>query len=226
MEAHSKGNGTGAGRSVRQRMKADERGQQVLDIATKLFAEKGFDGTSMNDIAAACGVTKPVLYAHYESKEVLFKSAMDVLGQTLADALVVVLHESDPTLRLKSCLAVALTSIQNFGGNWPEIGSSSNGGKNGMMSRIEMHRDQILAAMADALVDLRPAGTTPEAVRPVCEFYVHLLYGGAICTGQWWLDTQKIDVASIQQRGDSVIDMFVAEAIQEMEKLSEAGKNA
>lgn len=225
MEAHSQGNGKSTAGGARQRMKADERGKQVLEIATKLFAERGFDGTSMNDIAAACGVTKPVLYAHFESKEVLFKAAMDALGETLADALVLVLHESDPTLRLKSCLAVALASIQDFGGNWPEIGAGSGGGKNGMMSQIEMHRDQILVAMADALVDLRPADTAPEDVRPICEFYVHMLYGGAICTGQWWLDLQKLDVVDIRQRGDSVIDMFVAEAIQEMGKLSEASKN-
>ena len=50
------------------RMPRAQRRAQLLDLATQVFTEKGFQATSMDDIAAAAGVTKPVLYQHFESK--------------------------------------------------------------------------------------------------------------------------------------------------------------
>ena len=49
------------------RLPADERRQQLLAVACDLFARTGFHDTSMDDIAEAAGVTKPVLYQHFPS---------------------------------------------------------------------------------------------------------------------------------------------------------------
>ena len=50
------------------RLPAAERRRQLLDVALHAFAENGFHKTSMNDVAEAAGVTKPVLYQHFASK--------------------------------------------------------------------------------------------------------------------------------------------------------------
>ena len=50
------------------RLPAAERRDQLLVVALDVFASQGFHATSMNDIAAAAGVTKPVLYQHFSSK--------------------------------------------------------------------------------------------------------------------------------------------------------------
>ena len=47
---------------------------QIMDTAERLFATKGFDGTSMNDIVKESGVSKGAIYGHFESKEQLFLS--------------------------------------------------------------------------------------------------------------------------------------------------------
>src|SRR5688572_25325292 len=52
------------------------RRPMVLDAAFELFLERGYDGTSMEAVAAAVGVTKPVVYACYPSKEELFKALL------------------------------------------------------------------------------------------------------------------------------------------------------
>ncbi len=54
------------------RLPAAERRQQLVDVAFTVFAAKGFHDASMNDIAEAAGVTKPVLYQHFGSKNELF----------------------------------------------------------------------------------------------------------------------------------------------------------
>ncbi|QCR54425.1 TetR/AcrR family transcriptional regulator [Brachybacterium sp. SGAir0954] len=67
------------------RMPRRERRAQLLAIATEVFRARGYQGTSMDDIAAAAGVTKPVLYQHFTSKETLYKEVIDVLGASLLE---------------------------------------------------------------------------------------------------------------------------------------------
>lgn len=68
------------------RLPADQRRRQLLDIACRTFADRGFHAAAMDDIAAAAGVTKPVLYQHFTSKRALFTEVLDdVGGQLLAN---------------------------------------------------------------------------------------------------------------------------------------------
>jgi len=69
---------------VTTRLPADQRRRQLLDIACRVFADSGFHASSMDDIAGAAGVTKPVLYQHFASKRALFVEVLhDVGGQLL-----------------------------------------------------------------------------------------------------------------------------------------------
>ncbi len=68
------------------RMPAAERRAQLLDVALRVFGEQGFHDTSMNDIADAAGVTKPVLYQHFGSKRALFLEVLREVGGRLRDA--------------------------------------------------------------------------------------------------------------------------------------------
>lgn len=54
----------------------EERRQELLDAAASMFAEKGFDGASMAQIASSCGVSKALLYHYYKSKEELLYSML------------------------------------------------------------------------------------------------------------------------------------------------------
>ena len=55
----------------RVRLRAAERARLIEEAATRLFAERGYSSTSVEDIATAAGVTKPMLYRHFESKQEL-----------------------------------------------------------------------------------------------------------------------------------------------------------
>ena len=69
------------------RLPAQERRRQLLDEALEVFAAKGFHGTSMNDVAEAAGVTKPVLYQHFASKDALYNELVDEMGARLEEAI-------------------------------------------------------------------------------------------------------------------------------------------
>jgi len=67
------------------RLPAAERRRQLLDVSVVLFAEKGFDGTSMSDLAEAAGVTKPVLYQHFRSKRALYAELLEEVSHLLLE---------------------------------------------------------------------------------------------------------------------------------------------
>jgi AcrR family transcriptional regulator len=68
------------------RLPAPRRRHQLLDVARELFAAGGFHATSMDDVAEAAGVTKPVLYQHFPSKRALYRELLeDVGGRLMAE---------------------------------------------------------------------------------------------------------------------------------------------
>lgn len=76
------------------RLPAAERRRQLLDVALHSFAQRGFHDTSMNDVAEAAGVTKPVLYQHFASKKALYRELVDDLGAGLEGAIVAAVAEA------------------------------------------------------------------------------------------------------------------------------------
>jgi AcrR family transcriptional regulator len=73
---------------VNVRLPAAERRRQLLDTALTVFAANGFHGTSMNDVAEAAGVTKPVLYQHFTSKRLLYLELLEDVGARLGALIV------------------------------------------------------------------------------------------------------------------------------------------
>jgi AcrR family transcriptional regulator len=69
------------------RLPAPARREQILDVAVQVFARNGFHSTSMNDVADAAGVTKPVLYQHFDSKQDLYLALLDEVGNRLLTAI-------------------------------------------------------------------------------------------------------------------------------------------
>jgi len=70
------------------RLPAARRRQQLLDVALRVFSERGFHETSMNEVAEAAGVTKPVLYQHFGSKHDLFRELVTDVGGRLKEEII------------------------------------------------------------------------------------------------------------------------------------------
>ena len=70
------------------RLPASERRAQLLDVAMTVFAANGYHGTSMNGVAKAAGVTKPVLYQHFTSKRDLYLELIEDVADRLANEVV------------------------------------------------------------------------------------------------------------------------------------------
>lgn len=86
----------------------DERRQEILNGAMKLFSEQGYDKTSISDIAAYIGISQGLCYRYFKSKEEIFESAINEYASTVSAEMVKVITSSNMTLEEK------ITSQQNF----------------------------------------------------------------------------------------------------------------
>ncbi len=73
---------------MQMRLPAQQRRTQLLSVAIEVFAEQGFHATSMDEIAEAAGVTKPVLYQHFPSKRALYRELLDDVDAQLVARIV------------------------------------------------------------------------------------------------------------------------------------------
>lgn len=68
-------------------VQAKPRKEEILDVATRLFAERGYEGTSMNDVAERVGMRKASLFYHFTTKDALYEAVLDRLVASLQTAL-------------------------------------------------------------------------------------------------------------------------------------------
>jgi len=73
---------------VSGRLPGPERKRQLLAVARSVLAKNGYHETTMSEIATAAGVTKPVLYQHYQSKRDLYRSVLEDIGVRLESTVV------------------------------------------------------------------------------------------------------------------------------------------
>ena len=69
----------------RTRLPREDRMEQTLEVARTLFAERGYAAVTMDEVAAAVGVTKPLLYNYFGNKERLYIACMERAGDALLD---------------------------------------------------------------------------------------------------------------------------------------------
>lgn len=90
------------------RLKAPQRREQLIEVATKLFAKSGYEATTTAAIAEAAGVTEPILYRHFKSKQEMFVAIVrEMSDQTMQQWHSIIEDETDPAERIrKICEAI------------------------------------------------------------------------------------------------------------------------
>ncbi|MBD3258730.1 TetR family transcriptional regulator [candidate division GN15 bacterium] len=93
-----------------------ERKRQIVSVATEMFAQRGFEKVTVNDLAKACGITEPAVYRHFKSKEAVYDAVLDSIEVRLesADLFDSLRDEEDVETILRS---LALHVINFFGAN-------------------------------------------------------------------------------------------------------------
>ncbi|MPY78007.1 MAG: TetR family transcriptional regulator [Actinophytocola sp.] len=167
-------------------MTGTERRQQLLDVAKALFAEKGFDGTSIEEIAHRANVSKPVVYEHFGGKEGIYAVVVDRETHALLDRMVSSLHGGHPRLMLEQAAVALLGYVEESHDGFRILVrdspvASTTGTFSTLLNDIASQVEHILANQFAARgydVKLAP-------------MYAQALVGMVALTGQWWLDARK-----------------------------------
>ena len=168
-------------------MTGQERREQLLDIGRKLFADKGFEGTSVEEIAATAQVSKPVVYEHFGGKEGLYAVVVDREIQTLLDAITASLNtEARPRVLLENAALALLDYIETSTDGFRILVrdspvAQSTGTFASLISDVAGQVEYLLGDEFRAR-DL-DARTAP--------LYAQMLVGMVALTGQFWLDHRK-----------------------------------
>jgi AcrR family transcriptional regulator len=167
-------------------MTAAERREQLIDIARTLFAQRGFDGASVEEIAARAEVSKPVVYEHFGGKEGVYAVVVDREVRQLLDMMRDALTEGSARVLLERAAVALLDYIeQSSDGFRILVRDSPLGSATG--SYVSIMSD-IASRVEGILVDeFKRRGFDAKAA----PMYAQMLVGMVGMTGQWWLDARK-----------------------------------
>ncbi len=126
--------------------------QKILNSATRMFAQRGYDGTIMDDLAEQCEVNKASIYYHHKDKATLYDNALTELFTPIADAIVKAVEaESGPEKKLESHIKTfASTSAENPDFAAIIMREMASGGAN-MPARAHKQMQRILFLLIDIL---------------------------------------------------------------------------
>lgn len=176
-----------AKKPARSRMTAAERREQLIDIARKVFAERGFDGASVEEIAARAEVSKPVVYEHFGGKEGLYAVVVDREIDALLSAITATLTSNGTSRQIIERAALALLDyIEGSTDGFRILVRDSPPGQStgtfaSLMSDVASQVEYILVAA------FKRHRLDPKAA----PMYAQMLVGMIAMTGQWWLDSRK-----------------------------------
>lgn len=173
--------------SGRVRMTALQRRAQLIDVARRIFAERGFDAVSIEEIAAGANVSKPVVYQHFGDKESLYAIVVDREMTLLMSMMTQALTSDRPRMLLEQAATALFDYIDQHTDGFrvllrPHPRGDQRGGTFGtVMSEVAEH-------LTERLVVVCKHYGYPTNLAPM---YAHMLVGMVALTGEWWAEARR-----------------------------------
>jgi AcrR family transcriptional regulator len=168
------------------RMSGRERREQLITVGRTLFADKGFEAVSVEEIASTAGVSKPVVYEHFGGKEGLYAVVVDREMNHLLTMLSSALQGTHPRMLLEQ----AGMALFDYIDAQPDgfrilVRDSPVSQQTGSFASLIV---DIAGQVEHLLAEQFKAHGLPTRLAPM---YSQMLVGMTALTGQWWLDVRK-----------------------------------
>jgi AcrR family transcriptional regulator len=172
----------------RRRLPAAERRARIEAAAARLFAARGYAATTVEDIVAEAGVSKPMLYRHFESKKALQMKLLERCRDELAAAPLDRFLEGkdEPAQRLHAMVDAWFTYVEQHRDHCRILFQDATGDQDVQSLQRDLRRRQRLADVA-LMRELAPSLAENE-LEPLGEIIRSSLTGLAL----WWLDNPDV----------------------------------
>jgi AcrR family transcriptional regulator len=167
-------------------MSFSQRREQLILVGRQLFAERGFDGTSIEEISARAKVSKPVVYEHFGGKEGLYAVVVDREVNALLERITTALTAGHPRELLEQAALALLDYIEQETNGFRVLVRESpvmspSGNFSSVLNDVAHQVEHILGA------EFKSRGYDPK----LAELYSQALVGMVALTGRWWLEVRK-----------------------------------
>ena len=189
-----------------------KREELILDVAGQVFARGDYHSASMDQIAAAADVSKPMLYTYFGSKEGLYVAYIDRTGRELVDRLVRAAERDDPPLvSLRARITEFLAFVEEHRDGWTilfrEMTSSQP-----LAEEVAELRARVAAAVRrmveDAMHDF------PQLPDLASDAVAHAIVGAGESLANWWLAHAEVPREQVADWYVGVVQASVGAAIR------------
>jgi AcrR family transcriptional regulator len=173
-------------------MTGKERREQLLDVGRRLFAERGLDGTSIEEIAAQADVSKPVVYEHFGGKEGLYAVVVDREVERFVAMATSLLGGENSMEKFEVAAVGLMRYIQDNSDGFRILVRDSNpsSGSGTFASLISDIAGQVEYILGDLFEE---RGYDAK----LTSMYAQMLVGMVAFAGQWWLDARKPELEEV-----------------------------
>ena len=169
-----------------RRLTAAARRAQLIDVGRAVFAKRGYDATSVEEIAEHAKVSKPIIYEHFGGKEGLYAVVVDREMEYVVRRIAEAIAVGSPRERLERAALAFLTYVKDHTDGFAVLAhgapiASATGGMSSLLNDLAERVGDVFAAA------FKKAGYGVKAA-PI---YAHALIGMVTSVGQWWIETRK-----------------------------------
>jgi AcrR family transcriptional regulator len=172
---------------ARTRLARADRMEQTLSVARALFAERGYNAVTMDEVAAKVGVTKPLLYNYFGNKESLYIACMERAGDALTSTIGSAVAKTEtPAEALRAGMHSFFAFLDSDRAAWTVLFDETLPGGGEIADRVAVYRGQIGDLVADAMLEQIPP-RLQRAARDRVEALSAAVLGAAEALAHWWL---------------------------------------
>jgi AcrR family transcriptional regulator len=181
--------------SSRTRLTGGERRAQLVEVGRAVFAKRGYEATSVEEIADRAHVSKPVVYEHFGGKEGLYAVIVDREMEYVVRRISESIATGSPRDRVEQAALAFLTYVKDHPDGFAILAADSplsapHAGHSGMASLLNDVAERVGEVFA---ATLKTAGYDPRAA-PI---YAHALIGMVTFVGRWWTDARRPSVEDV-----------------------------
>ncbi|MDX6625177.1 MAG: hypothetical protein QOE56_166 [Solirubrobacterales bacterium] len=166
--------------------------EQTLGVAHFLFAEHGYAAVTMDAIAGAVGVTKPLLYTYFGNKERLYLACMERAGDALTATVAEAVAATDsPADALGAGVHAFFAFLDSDRAAWAVLFDETLPNHGEVAERVTSYRNQIVELVSGSMLAQLPQSRR-DAARTEIEALSTALLGAAEALARWWLRTKAL----------------------------------
>ncbi len=172
----------------RKRLTSGERRTQLIDVGRQVFADKGYDGASVEEIAERAKISKPIVYEHFGGKEGLYAVIVDRELEYVTEQISNAISRGEPRDRLEAAIMAFLSYVKEHPDGFAVL--SRDTPNTGLANLLAEVGDRVGAVFEN---EFKAAGYDPRTA----PMYAQALIGMVTFVGQWWRDNPKTSIDEV-----------------------------